>query len=145
MKLFSESLQVPPIKPKLQSKSVKPKNLKSKPKKPRVLQKSIDEMNAMTPAEITNKIEMNQMSSDPHKSKPSKKNKFEKQSKTSSGTTSNISTTGTKKQVWNDQAKKTSGGLTKKDLMVNKHGKVISIKQYNAGLKALENLNKMKN
>lgn len=47
---------------------------------------------------------------------------------------------GSKRQVWNGSALKTSGGLKKSDLMQNKHGKVVSIKQYNAGLKATKNL-----
>ncbi len=43
---------------------------------------------------------------------------------------------GTKLAVWRGQAHKTSGGLTKKDLMMNKRGKCVSIKQHHAGKKA---------
>ena len=43
---------------------------------------------------------------------------------------------GTKLAVWRGQAHKTSGGLTKNQLMVNKRGKVVSIKQHHAGKKA---------
>lgn len=35
-------------------------------------------------------------------------------------------TIGTRAQVWHGTAKKTSGGLTKSDLMMNKHGRVVS-------------------
>ena len=54
-----------------------------------------------------------------------------------------MKTVGTKLEVWKGKAKHTSGGLTKKDLMKNKRGKVISIKKYEAGLKAMKRLKKM--
>jgi hypothetical protein len=38
-----------------------------------------------------------------------------------------------KELVWNGEKKKTSSGLTKKDLMVNKNGKVVSKKQHKKG------------
>lgn len=38
--------------------------------------------------------------------------------------------TGTKKEVWGGEAKHTSGGLTKGDLMKNKNGKVVSKKKH---------------
>lgn len=38
-----------------------------------------------------------------------------------------------KMMVWNGEKKKTSSGLTKKDLMKNKHGKIVSKKQYKKG------------
>ncbi len=38
-----------------------------------------------------------------------------------------------KMMVWSGEKKKTSSGLTKKDLMLNKHGKVVSKKQYKKG------------
>jgi len=41
---------------------------------------------------------------------------------------------GTKKEVWEGIATKTSGGLTKNDLMLSKRGKVISKKMYQRGL-----------
>ena len=49
-------------------------------------------------------------------------------------------TIGSKLKVWTGTAHKTSGGLTKKDLMLNKHGKVVSIKQHKAGMKNSKNL-----
>ena len=47
---------------------------------------------------------------------------------------------GTKNEVWNGSATRTSGGLTKKDLMKNSKGKVVSIKQFEAGKKAYQNI-----
>ena len=38
-----------------------------------------------------------------------------------------------KRQVWEGEKKKTSSGLTKKDLMLNKDGKVVSKKQHKKG------------
>ena len=38
-----------------------------------------------------------------------------------------------KEAVWSGEKKKTSSGLTKKDLMKNKSGKIISKKQYKRG------------
>lgn len=35
-------------------------------------------------------------------------------------------TIGSRRQVWNGNAKKTSGGLLKSDLMMNKHGRIVS-------------------
>ena len=40
-------------------------------------------------------------------------------------------TTGTRAQVWHGTAKKTSGGLTKSALMMNKHGRIVSRKKHN--------------
>lgn len=40
---------------------------------------------------------------------------------------------GSKKEVWEGNARHTSGGLTKKDLMLNKHGKVVSRKMHERG------------
>ncbi len=42
---------------------------------------------------------------------------------------------GSKRQVWNSTAQKTSGGLTKSDLMLNKRGKVVSKKKHAIGVK----------
>ncbi len=47
---------------------------------------------------------------------------------------------GTKAQVWHGTAKHTSGGLTKKDLVKNKHGRIVSRKKMAAGKKALKRL-----
>jgi len=47
-----------------------------------------------------------------------------------------------RRAVWLGKIKKTAGGLTKKDLMENRYGKIVSIKKYKAGLKAMERLRK---
>lgn len=45
-------------------------------------------------------------------------------------------TTGSKAQVWHGTADKTAGGLTKKDLMKNKHGRIISRRKHALGAKS---------
>jgi hypothetical protein len=52
-------------------------------------------------------------------------------------------TVGTKAQVWHGTAKHTSGGLTKKDLMKTKKGRIVSKKKHAAGQKAIKMLKKM--
>ena len=47
---------------------------------------------------------------------------------------------GSKLQVWNGNAKHTSGGLTRKDLMRTKHGRIVSRRKHAAGQKAIKNL-----
>ncbi len=47
---------------------------------------------------------------------------------------------GTKAQVWHGTAKHTSGGLTKKDLMRTRKGRIVSKKKHAAGKKALKRL-----
>jgi hypothetical protein len=47
---------------------------------------------------------------------------------------------GTKAQVWHGTARHTSGGLTKRDLMKTKKGRIVSRKKHAAGKKALKNL-----
>ncbi len=49
---------------------------------------------------------------------------------------------GTAAQVWHGTAKHTPGGLTKKDLMKTKNGRIVSKKKHAAGLKALARLRK---
>jgi len=39
-------------------------------------------------------------------------------------------TIGSRASVWHGNAKKTSGGLTKKHLMMNKHGRIVSRKRH---------------
>ncbi len=51
-------------------------------------------------------------------------------------------TVGSKAQVYHGTAKHTSGGLTRKDLMKNKRGKIVSRKQAAAGKKAYSRLAK---
>lgn len=47
---------------------------------------------------------------------------------------------GSKAQVFHGTAKHTSGGLTKKDLVKNKHGRIVSRKKMALGKKALKHL-----
>ena len=49
---------------------------------------------------------------------------------------------GTKAQVWHGTAKHTSGGLTRKDLMKTRKGRIVSKKKHAAGLKAIKVLKK---
>jgi hypothetical protein len=42
---------------------------------------------------------------------------------------------GSRAQVWNGTAKHTSGGLTKKHLMMNKWGRIVSRKKHNTAKK----------
>ena len=51
-------------------------------------------------------------------------------------------TVGSKAQVYHGTAKHTSGGLTKKDLMKTKKGRIVSRRKHAAGKKALKNLKK---
>lgn len=44
-------------------------------------------------------------------------------------------TIGSRIQVMNGSALKTAGGLTKKDLMLNKWGRIVSKKRYEAAMK----------
>jgi hypothetical protein len=54
--------------------------------------------------------------------------------------TKDIPTFGSKAQVFHMHAKKTKGGLTKKDLVKNKHGRIVSRKQMQSGKKAIKRL-----
>ena len=49
---------------------------------------------------------------------------------------------GTKAQVWHGTARHTSGGLTRKDLMKTRKGRIVSKKKHAAGKKALKQLRK---
>jgi len=51
-----------------------------------------------------------------------------------------IPAVGSKAQVWHGTAKHTSGGLTKRDLMKTRKGRIVSKKKHAAGKKALKNL-----
>lgn len=53
-----------------------------------------------------------------------------------------IPAVGSKLQVWNGNAKHTSGGLTRKDLMRTKKGRIVSKRKHAAGKKALKQLTK---
>lgn len=50
---------------------------------------------------------------------------------------------GTKAQVWHGSAKHTSGGLTRKDLMKTKKGRIVSRRKHAAGQKAIKTLRKL--
>ena len=50
---------------------------------------------------------------------------------------------GSKAQVFNGSAKHTSGGLTRKDLMKTKNGRIVSRRKHAAGKKAIKNLRKL--
>jgi len=41
-----------------------------------------------------------------------------------------MQTFGSRAEVWHGNAKKTTGGLTKKDLLKNKHGEIVSKKKH---------------
>jgi hypothetical protein len=56
---------------------------------------------------------------------------------------SHTMTVGTRAQVWHGTAKKTSGGLTKTDLMMNKHGRIVSKKKHASGKRTIKKLIKM--
>lgn len=51
-----------------------------------------------------------------------------------------VLTVGSKSQVFHGTAKHTSGGLTKKDLMKTKKGRIVSKRKHAAGKKALKRL-----
>lgn len=54
-----------------------------------------------------------------------------------------MQTIGTRAQVWHGNAKKTSGGLTKDKLMMNKHGRIVSRKKHASGKKTIKHLKKL--
>ena len=54
-----------------------------------------------------------------------------------------MQTTGTRAQVWHGTAKKTSGGLTKQRLMMNKRGRIVSKKKHALGKKTIKHLTKL--
>ena len=49
--------------------------------------------------------------------------------------TGKLQTIGTRAQVWHGTAKKTSGGLIKSNLMMNKHGRIVSRSKHNTAKK----------
>lgn len=54
-----------------------------------------------------------------------------------------MQTVGSKAQVWHGTAKHTSGGLTKSNLMKNKHGRIVSKRKHDLGKKSIKNLTKL--
>ena len=63
-----------------------------------------------------------------------------KASKTSARKASKMPMRGSKAQVWHGTAHHTTGGLTKKDLMMTKNGRIVSRKKHALGKKALRRL-----
>ena len=49
-------------------------------------------------------------------------------------------TCGSRAQVWHGNAKKTCGGLTKNQLMKNKHGRIVSRRKHKMGKKSIKHL-----
>jgi len=50
---------------------------------------------------------------------------------------------GSRSQVMNGSAHHTNGGLTKKQLMYNKHGRIVSKRKHNIGKKTIKHLYKL--
>jgi hypothetical protein len=63
---------------------------------------------------------------------------------TSINSINSIKTIGTRAQVWHGTSKQTSGGLTKLDLVKNKHGYIVS-KKKSTDMKKNPNKNPLKN
>ena len=54
-----------------------------------------------------------------------------------------IPAVGSKAQVWHGTARHTSGGLTRKDLMKTRSGRIVSRRKHALGKKAIKTLKKM--
>jgi len=52
-------------------------------------------------------------------------------------------TNGSRAEVWHGTAKKTSGGLSKSHLMMNKHGRIVSRRKHASGKKSIKHLEKL--
>ena len=57
--------------------------------------------------------------------------------------TRKILASGSKAQVWHGSAKHTSGGLTRKDLMKTKRGRIVSKRTHAIGLRRIKTLRKL--
>jgi hypothetical protein len=57
--------------------------------------------------------------------------------------TRKIVSSGSKAQVWHGTAKHTPGGLTRKDLMKTKKGRIVSKKKHTIGLRRIKSLRKL--
>jgi hypothetical protein len=57
--------------------------------------------------------------------------------------TRKILASGSKAQVWHGSAKHTSGGLTRKDLMKTRRGRIVSKKKHAIGLRRIKTLRKL--
>ena len=56
--------------------------------------------------------------------------------------TRKVVSTGSKAMVWHGSAKHTPGGLTRKDLMKTKKGRIVSRKKHTIGLRRIKSLHK---
>ena len=56
--------------------------------------------------------------------------------------TRKLKASGSKAQVWHGTAKHTPGGLTRKDLMKTKKGRIVSRKKHAIGLRRIKSLHK---
>ena len=54
-----------------------------------------------------------------------------------------MTTVGSRSQVFHGTSEHTSGGLVKKDLMKNKHGRIVSVKKHKQGKKTIKRLKKL--
>jgi hypothetical protein len=52
-------------------------------------------------------------------------------------------TNGSRAEVWHGTAKKTLGGLTKSDLLKNKHGRIVSRRKHASGKRSIKHLEKL--
>ena len=68
-----------------------------------------------------------------------RKNRTQRKNRSERKNGGGVPTVGSKVQVWNGTAKRTSGGLLKKDLMRHKN-RIVSKKKHAAGKKAIKNL-----
>ena len=57
--------------------------------------------------------------------------------------TRKMKSSGSKAQVWHGTAKKTPGGLTRKDLMKTKRGRIVSKRKHAIGLRRIKTLRKL--
>ena len=57
--------------------------------------------------------------------------------------TRKLQASGSKAQVWHGTAKHTPGGLTRKDLMKTKKGRIVSRKKHSIGLRRIRSLRKL--
>jgi hypothetical protein len=58
-------------------------------------------------------------------------------------TTRKMTPSGSKAQVWHGTAKHTSGGLTRKDLMKTKRGRIVSRRKHAIGLRRIKSLRRL--
>jgi hypothetical protein len=58
-------------------------------------------------------------------------------------TTRKMPASGSKAQVWHGTARHTPGGLTRKDLMKTKKGRIVSRKKHAIGLRRIRSLRKL--